>query len=217
MHSAPRFSGGNPDWRSSLPAMRARLDAVLGKNKTSLPVSHSSCSWLVKQPQGDRQGLVAHEQAIKEKITRKSKVTFFPKTLRFIFPSLRANHGHGGHESGVRSGVFGGDLSNDNMSAGGRGSSSRENPCFWGRTSKVRPSDGSPAPVRLSVIDRPRRWRSATGDCSHSSPRSAPRFWASSNSALTPCNRGQLFVGKYLIFSEVAPSANWLGCTSVVY
>jgi hypothetical protein len=62
--------------------------------------------------------------------------------LRFIFPSLRVNHGHGGHESGVRSGVFGGDLSNDNMSAGGRGSSSRENPCFWGRTSKVRPSDG---------------------------------------------------------------------------
>ncbi len=31
----------------------------------------------------------------------------FPETLRFIFPSLRANHGHGGHESGVRSGVLG--------------------------------------------------------------------------------------------------------------
>jgi hypothetical protein len=81
-----------------------------------------------------------NERAIKIK---SSNVSFLPKTLRFVFIRLSANHGHGGHENGFRRGVFGGDLSNEKMSAGGHGSSSWENPCFWGLTSNVRPSDGT--------------------------------------------------------------------------
>jgi hypothetical protein len=83
--------------------------------------------------------LFGRERAIKIKT---SEVLLFPKTLRSVFILLPAINGHGSHESGVRNGVFGGGLSNGKMSAGGRGFSSRENPCFWGHTSKVRPLDG---------------------------------------------------------------------------
>ncbi len=69
-----------------------------------------------------------------------SKVSFFLKTLDFVFIFLWANHGHG---NGVRRGVFGDGLSEKQITAGGRRSSFQENPCFWGPTSKVRPFDGT--------------------------------------------------------------------------
>jgi hypothetical protein len=72
-----------------------------------------------------------------------SKVSFFLKTLDFVFIFFWANHGHSGHGSGVRRGVFGDGLSEKKITAGGRRSSFQENPCFWGPTSKVRPFDGS--------------------------------------------------------------------------
>jgi hypothetical protein len=65
--------------------------------------------------------------------------------LKIFSDFSRENHGHGGHEHGVRMGVFGGKLSFKNMSAGGRFCTLQEKPDFWVQTIKVRPPDGSPA------------------------------------------------------------------------
>ncbi len=55
---------------------------------------------------------------------------------------LWENHGHGGHELGVRRGVFGGKLLFKMMSAGGRLCTLQESPHFWVPTIKVRRTDG---------------------------------------------------------------------------
>ncbi len=89
--------------------------------KISLSIPSSLCSFLVMQRS---RGLFGRtERAIKIKL---SNVSFFPKTLRFVIIGLSANHDHGGHVNGVRRGVFGGGLSNDQMSTGGCGCSSWE-------------------------------------------------------------------------------------------
>ncbi len=64
------------------------------------------------------------------------------KTLKIFNDLSRENHGHGGHEHGVRRGVFGGKAS-FKKSAGGCLCTLRENPHFWVPTIKVRPSDGN--------------------------------------------------------------------------
>jgi hypothetical protein len=67
----------------------------------------------------------------------------FYKTLKIFSDFSRENHGHGGHEHGVRWGVFGGKLSLKNKSAGGRLCTLPENPHFWVPAAiKVRPPDG---------------------------------------------------------------------------
>jgi hypothetical protein len=60
------------------------------------------------------------------------KFFFFSETLKILSDFSRENHGHGGHEHGVRRGVFGGKLSFKNMSAGGRLCTLQENPSFLG-------------------------------------------------------------------------------------
>ncbi len=66
---------------------------------------------------------------------------FFYKTLKIFNDFSRENHGNGGHEQGVRMGVFGRKLSFKKMSAGGRLCTLPENPHFWVPTIKVRPPD----------------------------------------------------------------------------
>jgi hypothetical protein len=58
------------------------------------------------------------------------KVSYFYETLKIFTDFSRENHGHGGHEHGVRRGVFGGKLSFKKMSAGGRLCTLQENPHF---------------------------------------------------------------------------------------
>ncbi len=70
------------------------------------------------------------------------KVPFFLRNLIFSDFS-QENHSHGGHEHGVRSGVFsGGKLSFKKMSTGGRLRTLQDNSHFWIPTIKVRPPDG---------------------------------------------------------------------------
>jgi hypothetical protein len=66
----------------------------------------------------------------------------FYETFKIFNDFSWENHGHGGHEHGVRRGVFGGKLSFEKMSAGGRLCTLQENPHFWVPTIKVRPPDG---------------------------------------------------------------------------
>jgi hypothetical protein len=67
---------------------------------------------------------------------------FFHETSKIFNDFSRENHGHGGHEHGVRRGVIGGKLSFKMMSAGGRLCAAQENPHFWVPVIKVRPPDG---------------------------------------------------------------------------
>ncbi len=67
---------------------------------------------------------------------------FFYETLKIFNDFSQENDGHGGHEHGVRRGVFGGKLSFKKMSAGGRLCTSQEKPHFWVPTIKVKPFDG---------------------------------------------------------------------------
>ncbi len=70
------------------------------------------------------------------------KVSYFlNETLKIFNDFSQENHGHGGHEHGVRRGVFGGKLLFKKMSAGGRLFTLQENPHFWVPTFKVRPPD----------------------------------------------------------------------------
>jgi hypothetical protein len=71
------------------------------------------------------------------------KVSYFYKTLKIFNDFSRENHGHAGHEHGVRSGVLGGKLSFKKMSAGGRLCTLQENPHFWVPTIKVRQPGGT--------------------------------------------------------------------------
>ncbi len=79
----------------------------------------------------------------------------------------------------------------------------------YARTPPVRP-----ASVRLSVINRPRRWRPATGDCFHSSPwspgGSEHRRW---RPAIGDCFLQKIPHFRRGLLITCAPSANWLGCT----
>jgi hypothetical protein len=70
------------------------------------------------------------------------KFRIFYKTSKILNDFSRENHGHGGHEHGVRRGVFGDKLSFKKMSAGGRLCTLQENPHFWVPMIKVRPPDG---------------------------------------------------------------------------
>jgi hypothetical protein len=79
------------------------------------------------------------------------KVLYFYKTLKIFNDFSRENQGHGGHEHGFRSGVFGGKLSFKKMSAGGRLCTSQENPHVWVLTIKVRPPDGTITAIRTST------------------------------------------------------------------
>jgi hypothetical protein len=72
-----------------------------------------------------------------------SKFRIIYKTLKIFSDFSRENRGNGGHEHGVRRGVFEGKLSFKNMSAGGRLCNFQENPHFWVPTIKVRPPDGT--------------------------------------------------------------------------
>ncbi len=60
------------------------------------------------------------------------KVCLFYQTLKIVNDFYRENHGHGGHEHGVRRRVFGGKLSFKKLSAGGRLCTVQENPHFLG-------------------------------------------------------------------------------------
>jgi hypothetical protein len=71
------------------------------------------------------------------------KVSYLYETLKIFNDFSRENHGHGGHEQGVRRGVFEGKLSFKKMSAGGRFCTLQENPHFWVPTIKIRPPDGT--------------------------------------------------------------------------
>jgi hypothetical protein len=72
--------------------------------------------------------------------------------LKIFNDFSRENHGHGGHEQGVRMGVFGGKLSFKKMSAGGRFCTLQENPHFWVPRIKVKPPVGT-----LHCIKVPRK------------------------------------------------------------
>jgi hypothetical protein len=67
--------------------------------------------------------------------------------LKIVSDFSRENHGHGGHEHGVRRGGFGGKLSFKNISAGGRLCTLQENPHFWVLAIKVKQLDGSSTEV----------------------------------------------------------------------
>ncbi len=71
------------------------------------------------------------------------KFRIFYKSLKIFNDLSWENHGHGGHEHGVRKGVFGGKLSFKKMSARGRLCTLQENPHLWAPTIKVRQPDGT--------------------------------------------------------------------------
>ncbi len=71
------------------------------------------------------------------------KVSYFLQYLKIFNDFSREKHSHGGHENGVRRGVFEGKLSFKIMSAQGRLCTLQENPHFWVPTIKVRPPDGT--------------------------------------------------------------------------
>jgi hypothetical protein len=77
-----------------------------------------------------------------------SKLRIFYESLKIFNDFSRENHGNGGHEHGVRRGVFAGKLSFKKMSAGGRLCTLQENPNFSVPTIKVRPPDG----ISLSLV-----------------------------------------------------------------
>ncbi len=60
------------------------------------------------------------------------KVSYFYETSKIFNDFSRENHSHGGHEQGVRRGVFGGKLSFKKMSAGVRLCTLQENHHFLG-------------------------------------------------------------------------------------
>ncbi len=61
----------------------------------------------------------------------------FYKTLEIFNDFSRENHSHGGHEHGVRRGVFGGRLSFGKMSAGGASVLCKKTPIFGSQRSKL--------------------------------------------------------------------------------
>jgi hypothetical protein len=65
------------------------------------------------------------------------KVSYFYKSLKIFSNFSRENHGHGGHEHGVQSGVFGGKLSFKNMSAGVAAVLCKKISIFGSRRSKL--------------------------------------------------------------------------------
>jgi hypothetical protein len=65
------------------------------------------------------------------------KVSYLYETLKIVNDFSRENHGHGGHEHGVRREVFGGKLLFKKMSAGGRLCTSQETPIFGSRRLKL--------------------------------------------------------------------------------
>jgi hypothetical protein len=73
-----------------------------------------------------------------------SKVSFFPQTLDLVFIFLQTNHGHGGHESGVRRGVFGDGLPKKKYPQGVAGPLFEKTPVFGVRLPKL---------DQLTVID----------------------------------------------------------------
>ncbi len=58
----------------------------------------------------------------------KFRIFFYEITFKIFNDFSRENHGHDGHEHGVRIGVFGGELSFKKTSAGGRLCTFQENP-----------------------------------------------------------------------------------------
>jgi hypothetical protein len=79
---------------------------------------------------------------------------FFYETLKMFNDFSRENHGHGGHEHGVRRRVFGVKLLFKKMSAGGRLCTLQENPHFWVPRIKVRTPDGILACAQTAGIRR---------------------------------------------------------------
>ncbi len=91
------------------------------------------------------------------------KVSYFYKTLKIFDDFSRENHGHGGHEHGVRRGFSGESFHLRRCPQGGRLCSLQENPHFWVPTIKVRPPDGTFLGLLLSLLRHPGKGQAVRG------------------------------------------------------